>query len=565
MRHKNYIVASVCIMMLFILVLFVLFPWRIDFSVDKRYSLSSETKSILKKLDKPLQFNIYLGGDVNPAFLRLRRAVVDIIADMERHSPHRFYVTLINPAEYPEGSSLDAHFAQLSEKGLIPTEVFMKDGEGKSIRKMIFPWLEIMYGEKQVHIPLLVNLPHLSGEENIHASVEHLEYKLAGAVRRMSSTDVRKIAFLEGFGELNEAETYRITYALSQYFQVDRGNPGLNAGALSDYEVLIVASPTEPFNESIKYILDQYLMGGGKIVWLVDGVYTNRELLETTGRSPAIALDLNLSDMFFRYGIRIEPVILQDLHSSKMPINISSQPESAHFEPVPWLFGPLLLTSNHPITQHLPEVKSAFPSTVTLLSGQSDVTPSVLLASSGRSRLIRTPSIVELNSLTQIDPQQFQTPHQPVAVLLEGIFSSAFTHRMKPTEVVTHVPFKAQSVPTAQLFIACGDIIRNETSGIASDSTTLPLGFDRYANVQMGNEEFLVNAINYVSGQADLVQLRAKTLQIRLIQPLTKQQITTLRCINVVIPLLILILFGGLYRTIRKRRFGTKITSSPTK
>lgn len=559
MIHNSILFKLILPAALTILALFTIYPFRIDLSADKRYSLSSETKQLVSNLQEPVHFTLYLHGDLNSAFHRLRKSTIDMIYDLDKISNQRFSIEFINPSEAQSDTERNKIHSKLIHEGLIPTEVFMKDKEGKSIRKVIFPWLKISFGDFSRIVPLLSNLPNLSGDENIHISIENLEFKIAGAIRQLSSNDPGKIAFLEGHGELNEAETYRITKALSNYFQIDRGNPGNNASALNEYEVLIIASPSEKFSEATKFIIDQYLMQGGKIVWLINAVKTDLEMLSKTGSSPAIALDLNLADMFFRYGIRIEPVILQDLHAGTIPLNIASTGNPAHFEPVPWLFGPYLLTSNHPITLNLPEVKSAFNSVISIISNNPETQTAVLLASSGRSRLISTPSVISLNDLINTNVEDFNLPHQPVAVLSEGIFNSAFANRMQPAEVVMTAPFRNKSKKTAQIFIAGGDIIRNETTGVASDTTTLPLGFDRFLNHQMGNEDFLVNAINYLAGSPEFMQLRSKSYQIRLLRPnISTKERTTLQIINIVLPFIILIVFGLWFSFNRKRRYGKK-------
>lgn len=555
-RISNKLILSAA---LIILVLFTIYPFRIDLSADKRYSISNDTKKMVGNLKEPLHFTLYLNGDLNTAFHRLRKSTIDLIRDLEKASNQRFTIELVFPSDTDNDSERELLHNKLIQQGLIATEVFMKDKEGKSIRKIIFPWLKITSGNYSNNVSLLSNLPNLSGEENIHLSIENLEFSIASTIRRLNSNKLRKVAFLEGHGELSEAETYRITKALSMYYQVDRGNPGNNASVLNDYEVLIIASPSEQFSETTKFILDQYLMQGGKILWFINGVQTDIKQLSKKGNSPAIPLDLNLSDLFFRYGIRIEPVILQDLHSSTVPLNIASVGNPPHFEPVPWLFGPYLLTSNHPITLNLPEVKSSFNSIVSVISKNPETETAVLLASSGRSRIINTPSIIALNDLIGINPDDFNLPYQPVAVLTEGFFNSAFANRIRPEAVITEIPFLEKSQRTAQIFVAGGDIIRNETSGVASDSTTLPLGFDRFLNHQLGNEEFIVNAVNYLAGNQQFMQLRSKNYQLRLLRPdITKKGRTTLQLINIVLPLILLIAIGWWFNLSRKRRYGKK-------
>ena len=539
-----------------ILAFFTIYAFRIDLTADGRYSVSPHTKKLINNIDSPIEATLYLNGDLNPAFHRLRKATIDLIEDLSKHAKHKIRLNYINPADATSEEQRIGHYALLAERGLTPSEVYMRDKEGKSIRKILFPWVEIHVNNHTIAVPLLKNLRDKSGEENINISIENLEYEMSDALSRLQNTKVRKIAFLEGHGELTEAETYQITKSLSRYYQIDRGELKHDASVLSDYETVIIADPKMPFSEAEKFILDQYLMYGGSILWLTNGLRYDMQQLSQQGFTPVIEADLNLNDMFYKYGIRINPLLVQDLQCVYMPFNIAPKGEKAQYDLFPWHYGPLLLSSDaHPVTKNTGEIRSEFVSSISLIA-QQHLQADVLLASSHRSKVTPVPASVFLNEATHTVEENFNTGYLPVAVLISGEFQSNFTNRIPPAGITNKRDFRSKSVKTKQMFIAGGSIIRNETNGIASDSTTLPLGYDRVMDVTFGNETFLVNAINYLSNREELIQLRARNISIRLLNKhISIQKRTTLQFINVVLPLICLILFALTFNWVKKRRY----------
>lgn len=534
------------------------FFFRIDLTSDKRYSISTLTKQLMKKTDAPVNVTIYLDGDLNPGFQRLKTATADMFEEMSVYAHKGVHVQFENPSDANSASERDKKYATLEAEGMNPTAIYERDKDGKSIQKIVFPWVKMTYKNKVVTVNLLKNIMGNSGDENLNISIENLEFELTDGIRRLVNTEVSKIAFLEGQGELNEAETYDISKALSHYFQIDRGTLGSDATILNEYKVVIIASPSQPFKESDKYILDQYLMNGGRILWLLNGVRVSKESLSKTGLSPAIELDLNLSDQLFKYGIRINPGLLQDVQCLSIPVNIAPAGAQPQFEPSPWYYAPLLLASyQSPITKNITEVKSEFASPIEVVGDNQNTKASLLLATSDNTHIVPTPTTIDLSDMPKTtDKSYFNTGYLPVAVLVEGKFDSNFQNRMKPKEIVASFPFLAQSIPTKQIFVSNGDIIRNETNGVASDSTTLPLGMDRYSNQQYGNKEFIQNAVLYLTDEEGWLNLRSRTLKLRL---LNKHQVADEKLkwqlINTAAPLLVLILGGVAYQIIRKRKY----------
>ncbi len=536
--------------------------FRIDLTADKRFSLSQQTKSLMLEVDEPIHAKLYLNGDLNPGFTRLRQATIELLNELNALGTTDLIIEHINPSAAKSTTDREAVFESLIEKSLIPSNVFDKDKEGKLMQKTIFPYLEIFYKNRTTAVNLLKNIPNLSGEENLNISIENLEFEIASAIKRLTKRKVEKIAFIEGQGELDELQTYEISTHLSQYFQIDRGVIENDASVLDDYKVVIIAGSSHPFSENTKFIIDQYLMRGGKALWLIDGVRVSEEYLQEHGRSPIVKLDLNLDDLLFKYGVRISPAIIEDQHCVVVPMRIGDDSTIDKLHPMPFYFSPLLLTSmNHPISKNLSFVKSSFTSPIELVNKSEHRAVSVLLASSDKAHLLQVPNEVDLRSLNLEKPSDyFDQKHVAVAVSIEGIFESLYTNQIAPKGIVNHHKIEKESVPTRQVFIANSDLIRNDVRIENDEYLSLPLGYDRFSDVSYGNIDFLVNAILYLADEDGSIDLRAKTLPLRLLnKSLVAEQKVKLQVINILLPMLLLAVFATLYFYIRKRKYTKKL------
>lgn len=557
MNKQNKIYAATLIGALVLIVVSYFFFFRIDLTSDKRYSLSNRTKTLMESIPGKLEMTVYLDGDLNPGFLRLKKSTAELLDELSVYSAAAIDVKYVNPslADTPEERS--KNYTALADRGLIPTAVYERDKEGKTIQKVIFPWVEMKYNGKRVAVGLLKNVLGNTGDQNLNVSIENLEFEITDGIRRVINNEVRKIAFIEGHGELDYNQTLDISKSLVKYFQVDRGVLGMDASVLKDYKAIIIAAPKTPFSETDKFIIDQYVMHGGRVLWLLDGVRIARENLSTIGMSPAMALDLNLDDQLFRYGVRINPVIVQDVQCSSVPLNIAPAGEKPQFEPTPWYWSPLLLTSpDHPITRNVTQVKADFASGLDLVGDNKEVKSSLLLITSDNTHIVGTPTTIDLSQTPKsADKKYFNLGYLPVAVALEGNFDSDFANRMTPKGMANVGPLREKSLYARQIVVADGDIIRNETPP-AGDSTVIPLGYDRYMNQQFGNKDFVLNSVLYLTDDDGWMELRNRTLKLRLLNKhLTDNDRLFWQLINVVLPVLILLLFGALYLFFRKRKY----------
>lgn len=512
----------------------------------------------MRSTDAPLVMTVYLDGDLNPGFQRLKKSTAELIDELDVFAANGIEVEFENPSEAESGDEREKKYTELAAQGMTPTAIYERDKEGKAIQKIVFPWVKISYKGKSVNINLLKNIRGNSGEQNLNISIENLEFELTDGIRRVMKTGVQKIAFIEGHGELSEAETYDISKALSRYFQIDRGVLANDAAILSPYKAIIIARPTTPFSEKDKFIIDQYIMQGGNVLWLIDGVRIARENLSKNGLSPAMELDVNLSDQLFKYGVRINPDLLQDVQCAQIPVNIAPKGEKPQFEPSPWFYAPLLLTSyQHPVTKNITEVRSEFVSTIETVGDNKNVRSALLLATSDNTHVITTPATIDLGNMPNPgDKTYFNAAYLPVAVLLEGKFRSNFENRLVPEGIANALAPPAESRASKQIVVADGDIIRNETNGIASDSTTLPLGFDRYMNQQFGNREFIQNAVLYLADDPRWLELRSRSLKLRLLnKQLVSNEKLFWQIFSIATPLVLLIIAGIIYQYFRKRKY----------
>lgn len=542
MKIRNAIIVIIALALVNVLVHHFVVRW--DMTNDKRYSISQPTKNLLKSLDQPLEISILLDGELNAGFTRLKKATTEMAEELGIYAGG--------------GYRISDSGKQASEKGaqLQPIVIHERTHKGKTAQTTVFPYALVKYGNRTQIVHLLKNQRGLSGEENLNNSIENLEYAFAEAIRHLTQTEVEKIAFLEGHGELGEQYVYDLTQALAQYYQVDRGVLGKESGVLDGYKAVIIADPQQPFSESDKYILDQYVMQGGRILWVVNGVRFSEDFLSSQGATPIIALELNINDLLFRYGIRINHALVQDLQCMPVPVDVSSNTSEPNWQPMPWTYAPLLLTSQtSSITRNVAQVSATMASAVDIVGGEDGLRKEVLLATSTASKLTTVPARVDL-SLGVDNEQSFQYAFIPVAVSIEGSFPSLYAFQLPPEEIAPHAPLIKQSEVTKQIVVASGSIIRNEWQ----NGTPLPLGYDRYTQRQFGNRDFMVNAVLYLTDDQGWMQLRQKEFTLRLINDQRAQQMHIIaQIVSIFIPLAILALIGGFVIIARQRLYIKKL------
>lgn len=518
---------------------------RWDLTDDRHYSLSEATKTLLKQTDAPIEVTLLLDGDLNAGFTRLKKATEELLEEMSVYSDLR--------------TSKDLAVSKDS-LGLRPIVIHEREQNGKTAQTTIYPYALISYKGRGAVVTLLKNTRGLSGEENLNNSIEQLEYAFAEALHRLQQTELPRIAIIEGHGEPDERYVWDLEQTLSQYFYVDRGaivipEQGVDVHLLDGYKAIIIANPQTAFSDIERFIIDQYIMRGGTVLWVVNGVRFSNDVLQSDGFTPIIPLDLGITDMLFRYGIRINPALVQDLQCLTIPVNVSEDPQTPNLQPFPWTYAPLLLTSNSsPITRNTGQVMSTFVSPIDAVGGEDGIDKRVLLATSTATRVTATPGEVNLNDL-QPDLEAFRYQYVPVAVSLEGTFNSAFAHRMMPDSIVSDEPIRKQSVATRQVVIGSGSIIMNEVER----NQVLPMGYDRYNQIQFSNRDFIANVLLWLTDSEGLIQLREKTVALRLLNDKrAHDERARVQAISTISPIAILALLGGVIWIIRKRKYASK-------
>ena len=535
-------------------------PVRWDMTDDKHYSLSDASKNLLRGTDTPIEVQLLLGGDLNAGFRRLKKATEETIEEMGVYGKLK-----IKNYELQSFSS-----DSLTAMGLRPIVIHEREQNGKTAQTTVYPYALMTYKGKRAVVTLLKNTRGLSGEENLNASIEQLEFAFMEALQLLQQTETPRIAILEGHDEPDEAHTYDLMSALSKYFAVDRGQIDerplrsktkdrgevaqrpINIHILDGYKAVLIIDPHRAFSEQEKFVIDQYIMRGGTVLWAVNGVQFSEKVLQSEGFTPIIALDLGLTEMFFKYGVRVNPSLVQDIQCLPIPVDVSNDPQQPNFQPVPWTYAPLLLTSQgSPITRNMGQVMSTFVSPIDAVGGEDGIEKRILLATSTASRVTATPGEVNLNDMNP-DMNQFVYQYVPIAVSMEGEFASAFAHRMIPEGIQSDEAIRKQSAKTRQIVIGSGSILMNETQ----KGQVLPMGYDRYSGMQFSNRDFITNAVLWLTDSEGLIGLREKNVVLRLLNDKrAHEKRTEVQLISTISPVAILLLIAGIVYIIRRRKY----------
>lgn len=531
---------------------------RLDGTAEKRYTLSLPSRELAANIERPLQVVIYLNGSLNPAFYRLRSAALDLLEEFAQYMPQEIMVREINPNLATNETFRQQNYQRMEEKGMKGITVNERDREGKISSKVVFPWMEVIYDSDTLSVPLLQRSGNLSPQAQMNASVEVLEYSLVNALRVLTTTESERIAFIEGHGEWTEPYVYEAVESLSRYYSVDRGVISGKPEELFPYKVLIIASPKKAFSEAQKFALDQYMMQGGSLLVLMDGVQISSPEFEATGESATLKQEVNLDDLLFTYGVRVNPVTVQDMNCTMIRVAASETGTEDTYKVLPWYFSPLLQPqATHSITHHISPLRSELVSTVSLV-GKDSLKKTILLSTSDYTHTLPVPEKISLRYVEMpASPEYFNEKTLPVAALVEGTFPSVFKNRLLPDGASEpQMGRQLASKPARLIVVASGSIIKNEWRGKGAEAYPLALGYDPITGDQLGNGDFLINAVNYLAGNEKWLSLRNRSHRLRL---LDKQEITFYllrwQLLNVGVPLILLLLGGITYRVCRKRKY----------
>lgn len=540
---------------------------RFDLTSEKRYTLSETSEELLSEIDDVIYLRVYLDGELPAGFRRLRDRTREMLDEFRAYSNNNIEYEFINPSNQPDEKSRNNLYRQLADQGLMPTNIQIKSEDGVE-QKLIFPGAIMSYRGEETALQLLKSRMGAAPEEMLNSSIEDLEFELTNAIRKLTEVRAERIGFITGHGELGERQVADMANSLSEYYQleqveingqlnslVSRAEGDSGAVIFPKYKAIIIAKPDTAFSEKDKFMIDQFIMYGGRVLWLVEPVFCNMDSLRYAPSTLAIPMSLNLEDMLFKYGARVNTDLLQDARCAAIPGPSGYVGNQLQWALQPWIYFPIVVPeSDHPIVRNLNGIKLEFACSIDTVGGPG-IKKTVLLRTSDKSRALRTPTQVSLDAMVEEPkPEQFNRPHMPVAVLLEGEFESVFKNRL--TTLIKQdrdIKFKADGRKSKMIVISDGDMIRNH---INPDGTYLPTGFDKYTSQQFGNKKFLLNAINYLCDDENLTAIRSRALEIRLLdRKKAESERTKWQIINVGIPILLIILFGILNGYLRKKRY----------
>lgn len=525
---------------------------RLDITKDKRYTLSEATKKTITTTEEPIYIDVFLTGQMPSEFKRLQTEVKVLLEEFSEINDN-LIISYVNPKE--ENPDTDILIREMEKYGMRAAQVDVKDS-GKISQEVIFPWAVINYNKKVEKVSLLKTNTNNS-IDRINNSVQHLEYAFANAFKKITGKKEKKIGFLLGNGELESKYVYDFLTSLENSyhiipFDLDSVNtkPLQTLKNLEQLDLVIAAKPQKAFSDKQKYALDQYTINGGKSLWLIDNVHAELDSISQRGETLALGKDLNLTDMFFQYGFRINPVLVKDFYSSNiLTLDNNNQPNQ-----VPWLYNPLVISKlKHPIVNNINPVRFEFANTIDLVQQGINIKKTPLLESSEYAATVGMPKIIsakEIKLFQQKDIiKSLNKKNLTLAALLEGEFTSAYKHRVKPFKYENH---KDENETSKMIVIADGDVIKNQLS----NGKPLPLGFDRNTNETFGNKEFLLNAVNYLLDDTGLMDVRNKEVKIPFLDvERIADEKRNWQKINILLPLFLLGVFGFLFNYFRKRKY----------
>lgn len=525
---------------------------RIDLTEDKRYTLTDAAAEVVREINGPVSIDVLLGGELPPEFAKLRLETVQILKEYAAENDALTY-QVVDPLEDQENN--DSVIAELQAFGLTPANITTEEN-AKISQEIFFPWAIVSANNKVIKVPLLRNKLGATMEDRVTLSVQNLEYAFADAFSKLIVKDKKKIAVIKGNGELEDIYLANFLTDLKDYYNlgaITLDSAETNAQKVFDqlktYDLAIIAKPTEPFSETEKYLLDQYIVQGGKSIWLLDPVIMELDsLFNETGSSMAFPRELNLNDIFFKYGFRLNPDLVNDMYFTQVVL-ATGDGNNTQYNPVPWTYNPMVFSpENHPINKNLEALRFQFTSSIDTLANSYKKT--VLLASSPLSKVDGTPKIINLNRISEpLEKESFNNGNKILSVLIEGEFSSAFENRVLP------ISLKGSSLKGEEnkmLIISDGDLIKNQIR----NNLPLELGYDKWTNNYYGNKDFLINSVNYLLDDSGLINIRNKKVKIPLLDPekIVEQKIKW-QLVNIGVPLALLFIFGFVFIYKRKQKY----------
>ncbi len=525
---------------------------RFDLTEDKRYTLSEPAIAVAQKFETPVIVDVLLDGNIPAEFAKLKSETVQLLESFGSKNSNIKY-NLVDPMEDSENPQETV--AQLQSLGLQPANVTVEEN-GKVSNELVFPWAMVNYNDQTVRVPLLKNKQGSTAEERINNSVQQLEYAFADAFTKLSIEEKKSIAVIKGNGELEDIYIADYLTTIRDYYNIGAitldsvaSNPQNVLDQLKNFDLALIAKPTEPFTDQEKYVMDQYMVQGGKSIWMIDQVNMEMDSIYAGGgEAIAVPRDLNLKDLFFKYGVRINPVLVNDLYFTQIVL-ATGEGNDSQYNPLPWFYYPMVFSqNNHPINTNIEAVRFQFTSPMDVL--ENDYQKTILLQSSPLSKTDGIPRVVSLDMINQQpDQETYNNGNLPLAVLIEGDFTSMYKNRVKPIKLQNTLE---EGPENKMIVISDGDVIKNQLR----NGRPLELGYDKWTSNFYGNKEFLVNSTNYLLDNTGLINIRNKKVAIPLLDvKKIAEQKTKWQLVNIGFPVVLTLLFGLFFGYYRKRKF----------
>ena len=541
---------------------------RLDLTAERRYTLSKATKQMLKKIDEPVLFRVYLEGDFPADFKRLQNETKEMLNQFRAYNSNIEY-EFVDPTSFESREEQQVFYQKLANKGIQPTQIATGDGSSRTTQ-IIIPAADVYYRGRETSVQLIQNQRYVSDADLLNNSIQNLEYVLSNAIRALARGEKMSIGFLQGHGELSGGVLYDIQRSLQEYYSLDYVTIDGQIQALTAhkqnsndtsyhfynlYDLLIIAKPTQPFSDQDLFILDQYIMYGGKVLWLVDALDADLDSLADRGQMMATRYPLGIDEMLFTYGVRLNPNLLMDMRCRPIPIQVGLVGDKPQMRFCPWYYFPEIVPlADHPIVRNLDLIKTDFVGSLDLID--NDIRKTVLLTTSEYTRIKNAPAMVDLaDAQVQPDQRLYGNRNLPIAVLLEGEFRSAWRNRLSPNFTSqAAMGYREQSDENKMIVISDGDIIRNRF--IANEGAVLPLGYDYYTQTLYGNKDLILNAVNYLVGDDGMMASRSRSVKLRKLDVMkVNEERTKYQIINIVCPLVLLALAGTAIYFIRRKKY----------
>lgn len=525
---------------------------QFDLTEEKRYTISDATKNLLQSLDEEVFFEVYLAGDLPANFERFQKSIGEMLEQFAIESSNRVQYKFTDPSQANNAQARNQFYQSLMDKGVQATNLNYKNADGDKMEKLIFPGAIASKGMSEVSANLLKGNRAAGPEGMLNQSIEGLEYELAKAISELVDGGTKKVAYLTGHGSPNGEDIAGFRSAVQSKF--DLFNVSLDGRKeLSGYDVVVVGKPTKPFTEREKYMVDQYLMRGGNLIYFIDALSVNMDSASGEG-TVAIPYETNLTDQLFKYGVRVNQNYVLDVNSGQFPVvagNMGNQPQ---IQMIPWPFFPVLTNfSKHPAVRNLDAILGRFVSEIDTVKADG-ITKTPLINTSQYTKLLGPPVRVAFNDLRdELRPEKFTDGPKTVGYLLEGAFTSLYANRLVP-KGFDKAQFVPKGTPAKVIVIGDGDIIRNDID--PETDQPLGLGVEPFTKTTYANETFILNILDYMVDDSGLIETRSREVKIRPLDRVkVKQERTKWQVINLVAPVLLVLLIGGAKWYVRKKKY----------